>query len=78
MGTKERMSINKFAVQFQWDENASVWIATSKDIPGLVLESESLDRLIDHVRIAIPELLMLNGYELEKGKKSAAATGGSL
>ena len=72
------MTINEFAVHFQWDDNASVWIATSKDIPGLVLESESLDRLIDRVRIAIPELLRLNESELEMGKKSAAATGGIL
>ena len=63
------MTKNKFAVQFQWDEDASVWIATSKDIPGLVLESESLDRLIDRVRIAIPELIRLNGSEMEIDKE---------
>ena len=43
-----------------WDKDAAVWIATSEDIPGLVLESESLDDLIEKVREAVPELLMMN------------------
>lgn len=47
-------------VTFTWDDEADVWIATSKDIPGLVLESGSFDTLIERVRFAIPELLALN------------------
>ncbi|MDR1272563.1 MAG: DUF1902 domain-containing protein [Clostridiales Family XIII bacterium] len=30
-------------------------------MPGLVLESGSLDALIERVRVAIPELIALNG-----------------
>jgi hypothetical protein len=51
----------EYAVSLIWDSEASVWIATSKDIPGLVLESGSLDALIERVRFAAPELLSLNG-----------------
>jgi hypothetical protein len=44
-----------------WDNDTAVWIATSKNIPGLVLESGSFDALVERVRFAIPELLELNG-----------------
>lgn len=48
-------------VRLTWDNEASVWIAESEDVPGLVLESGSLDALIERVKHAIPELLELNG-----------------
>ena len=47
-------------INFIWDPDASVWIATSDDVPGLVLESGSFDALIERVRYAVPELLKLN------------------
>lgn len=50
----------EYVVNFTWDNEACVWIATSNDIPGLVLESGSFDALIEHVRIAVPELLTLD------------------
>jgi hypothetical protein len=43
-----------------WDEEAHVWIATSDEIPGLILEHGSLDALIERVRFAAPEILLLN------------------
>lgn len=45
------------AIDFTWDPAAGVWIATSESIPGLVLEDESLDELIERVKIAITEIL---------------------
>jgi len=51
----------EYIVNLIWDEEASVWVATSDDIPGLVLESGSLDALIERVRFAAPELLKING-----------------
>lgn len=51
----------EYKVNFIWDNDASVWIATSDDIPGLVLESGSFDALVERVRFAAPELLGLNG-----------------
>ena len=51
----------EYAVKFLWDAEASVWVATSEDIPGLVLESGSFDALVERVRFAVPELLELNG-----------------
>lgn len=53
--------IMEYVINLQWDEEAGVWIATSSDIDGLVLESGSIDALIERVRFAIPELVQLNG-----------------
>ena len=50
----------EYIIRFTWDSDACVWIATSDDIPGLVLESGSFDALTEKVRYAIPELLELN------------------
>lgn len=50
----------EYTVNFNYDDEADVWIATSPDIQGLVLESGSLDRLEERVRYAIPELLSLD------------------
>ena len=49
-----------YKIDFVYDENAEVWVATSEDIPGLVLESGSIDALIERLKVAIPELLELN------------------
>ena len=53
----------EYCVRLDWDPESAVWIATSEDIPGLVLESGSIDALIERVRFAAPELLELNRKE---------------
>lgn len=45
----------------RWDGEAAVWIATSNDVPGLVVEAEHWDDMISEVRLAFPELLGLSG-----------------
>lgn len=56
----------KYTVKLTWDSEASMWIATSDDVPGLVLESNSYDALIEKVKFAIPELLELNNNDSVK------------
>ena len=51
--------INEYKIVFSWDDEANVWIATSNDIHGLILEHSSFDTLMEKVRIAVPELLEL-------------------
>lgn len=51
----------EYKVNLIWDNDADVWVATSDDIPGLVMESGSFDALLERVRFAAPELLELNG-----------------
>ena len=58
--------IMNYTVLFTWDDEAGVWVATSPDIIGLVLESESLDNLMNRVKDAIPELLELNSQKPAK------------
>ena len=49
-----------YKVTLTWDGEASMWVATSDDVPGLVLESNSYDALIEKVKFAIPDLLELD------------------
>lgn len=54
---------NEYVVNLEWDSDAAVWVATSEDVPGLVLESGSIDALVERVRGAVSELLALNGED---------------
>ena len=53
--------MNEYTVFLNWDDEAQRWYCTSDDIPGLILESNSLDVLFERVRHAAPELLELMG-----------------
>lgn len=50
----------EYTVNIVWDKEANVWIASSNEIPGLVLESDSYDTLTDRLRIAVPDILEAN------------------
>ncbi|GHU28824.1 hypothetical protein FACS1894172_18870 [Spirochaetia bacterium] len=51
--------MTEYTVLLTWDDEARVWIAESEDIPGLILEAQSVDALIEEVNVAVPELLEL-------------------
>jgi hypothetical protein len=44
-----------------WDAGAAVWVATSDDVPGLATGADTLDALVDKLKVVIPELLEANG-----------------
>ena len=46
-------------VRIIWDKEAKVYVAVGDKI-GLVLESESYDRLLERVRTSAPEMMELN------------------
>ena len=48
-------------IQARWDGEAAVWIATSDDVAGLVVEAAHWDDMIAEVRLVLPELLELSG-----------------
>lgn len=48
-------------IRADWDEEASVWVATSDDVPGLATEAATLERLSSKLESLIPELLDANG-----------------
>lgn len=55
-----------YEVLAQWDSDAGVWVAESNDVPGLVAEAESPNRLSQKLKILIPELLELNGIPSDR------------
>ena len=48
-------------IQARWDGEANVWIATSIDVPGLVVEADTWPGMIEEVRLILPELMELSG-----------------
>ena len=48
-------------IRAEWDESTKVWVATSDDVPGLATEEESLEGLVEKLKVIIPELLDANG-----------------
>ena len=53
-----------YEINVNWDEDAGVWYAVCDTIP-LAMESNSFDALIARVRIAVPEIMELNGIKDE-------------
>lgn len=53
-------------IQAQWDGDSNVWIATSADVPGLVVEGDTWPTMIEEVRQVLPELMELSGLSHEK------------
>ncbi len=60
-----------YLVHAEWDDEASVWVATSADIPGLVTEAATLELLLEKLRAMVPEMLELNGV-LPAGQAAVA------
>jgi len=44
-----------------WDQEVSVWVATSEDVPGLVAEAATAEELEKKLQVMIPDLLDANG-----------------
>ncbi|WP_299489674.1 DUF1902 domain-containing protein [Acaryochloris sp. IP29b_bin.137] len=59
-------------VEAYWDDQASVWTASSEDVPGLATEADTLEALTEKLRDMIPELLQLNGVSAEMGQNTVA------
>jgi predicted RNase H-like HicB family nuclease len=46
-----------YTIDAEWDAEASVWLASSPDVPGLATGAESLDALVEKLRTVVPDLL---------------------
>jgi hypothetical protein len=53
-------------INARWDDEAQVWLATSADVPGLVVEAESWPAMIEEVRLVLPDLLELSNRRADK------------
>ncbi len=51
-------------INADWDNEVGVWVATSDDLEGLAIEAETIDALINRLKVVIPELLELNHPEM--------------
>lgn len=50
-----------YVVRAEWDSEATVWVATSDDVPGLATEADTLEALSAKLETLMPELLDANG-----------------
>jgi len=48
-------------VDARWDDEAGVWWANSREVPGLVIEALSLPQVVNEARLVLPDLLGLTG-----------------
>ena len=55
----------EFQINACWDDVANVWLATSDDVIGLCVEAATWGKLIDAVRLILPDLMPLNGQSAE-------------
>jgi predicted RNase H-like HicB family nuclease len=53
--------MDRIEIKAEWDPEASVWVATSDDLPGLVTEAETVEALQQKLSVMIPDLLEANG-----------------
>ena len=62
-GLNQGLSVGSqtFAINAYWDAEAQVWIATSDDVSGLVLEDRTYEGVLREARLAIPDLLECGG-----------------
>jgi len=58
--------IKKLTVKAFWDSEANVWVAESDDVPGLITEANTMEKLIDKLHSLIPELLQENSILQEQ------------
>jgi len=54
-------------VHARWDEEAQVWVAESNDLPGLVAEADTVEALLEKLKILVPKLAELNLGEGSQG-----------
>ena len=56
-----------YVVRADWDAEAKVWFAYSDDVPGLATGAETMEALVDKLKIVVPELLEENGLLPQTG-----------
>ncbi len=59
--------MNSILVKAEWDAEAEVWTATSGDVPGLVAESSTLEKLRPKVLAMIEDLIEEGVVSFGKG-----------
>ena len=55
-----------FVIHADWDSEAECWYATSEDIPGLATGADTIEDLIERLKVIVPELVELNEILADK------------
>lgn len=55
-------------VSARWCGPSKVWVATSGDIPGLMVIAPDKQDLVHEVRLCVPDLLPADGSAAERGR----------
>ena len=50
-------------VRADWDPEAKCWYATSDDVPGLATGADTIEDLLERLKVIVPELLHMNGID---------------
>ena len=61
-------------VMSKWDAEAEVWVATSPEIPGLILEADTAEGIVEEAQRVIAELLQLRHDAGVQGPHSCKIT----
>ena len=54
------MGHTMLVIHADWDSEAECWYATSNDIPGLATGADTIEDLIERLKVIVPELVELN------------------
>jgi YgiT-type zinc finger domain-containing protein len=68
--SRETLRVHKvvertLTVMAMWDSDASVWVAWSSDVPGLITEAQTMFELSAKLKTLVPEILTANGQSFE-------------
>jgi hypothetical protein len=55
-----RCKNRNYKIRANWDADANVWIATSRDLPGLVIEAGSWQTMLKEIELVAPDLIELS------------------
>lgn len=58
------MNAKPLFIRAEWDEDARVWVVVDSDVPGLATEAETLEALVEKLKVMVPELLEANQAEV--------------
>ena len=64
MAIVRNMNVKPLFIRADWDEEARVWFVADSDIPGLATEADTLEVLIEKLKVMVPELLQANNTDL--------------
>ena len=53
-------------IHADWDSEAGCWYATSDDIPGLATGADTIEDLIERLKVIVPELVELNEIPVDE------------